>query len=127
MTIRKKDTKGFLLGTAAGGVLGAVAALLLAPKAGKELRKDLAAGAQQAGDATVRIAGQVTETTGRFVKDLGGRTADLAAKTREAAVSVRDVFAGRKDGGADEANGVSAAEAPGGAADGAVKSENPVQ
>ncbi len=34
--------KGFFVGTLIGGIAGAVTALLLAPKSGKELRKDIA-------------------------------------------------------------------------------------
>jgi gas vesicle protein len=35
-------TKGFLLGALVGGAVGAVTALLLAPKSGEELREDIA-------------------------------------------------------------------------------------
>lgn len=35
-------TKGFLLGAIVGGAVGAITALLLAPKSGAELRKDIA-------------------------------------------------------------------------------------
>ncbi|HPI19648.1 MAG TPA: YtxH domain-containing protein [Candidatus Kapabacteria bacterium] len=35
-------TKGFLLGAIIGGAVGAITALLLAPKSGRELREDLA-------------------------------------------------------------------------------------
>ena len=37
----KSSTGGFLLGALIGGLVGATAALLLAPKSGKELRGDL--------------------------------------------------------------------------------------
>ena len=35
------SSKGLLLGFLAGGVVGAIAALLYAPKAGRELRNDI--------------------------------------------------------------------------------------
>ena len=35
-------TKGFFLGTLIGGAAGAIVALLLAPKSGRELRRDIA-------------------------------------------------------------------------------------
>ncbi|MEM4261110.1 MAG: YtxH domain-containing protein [Candidatus Woesearchaeota archaeon] len=35
-------TKGFIFGTIIGGAIGAITALLLAPKSGKELRQDIA-------------------------------------------------------------------------------------
>ena len=45
---------GFLLGAVVGGTAAAIAALLLAPKSGKELRDELAA---QADDLLVQLAG----------------------------------------------------------------------
>ena len=35
------NTKDFLIGALVGGIVGAVTALLLAPKSGKEMRSDL--------------------------------------------------------------------------------------
>lgn len=37
----RSNAKGFLLGLLAGGVIGGMAALLYAPKSGKDLRKDI--------------------------------------------------------------------------------------
>jgi gas vesicle protein len=37
----KNSTKGFLIGFLAGGAVGAITALLAAPKSGKELRGDI--------------------------------------------------------------------------------------
>lgn len=39
-------TKGFLLGALVGGAVGAITALLLAPKSGAELRRDIASTSQ---------------------------------------------------------------------------------
>ena len=44
--------KGFLVGALVGGLAGAVTALLLAPKPGVELRKDLA---EKSGDVTTSL------------------------------------------------------------------------
>lgn len=41
MSNEKKSTKSFLLGFLAGGAIGAIVALLYAPKSGKEMREDL--------------------------------------------------------------------------------------
>ncbi|WP_051250749.1 YtxH domain-containing protein [Paenibacillus harenae] len=87
MTTRKQ-TKGFLLGALAGGVIGSITALLLAPKAGKELRQDISVGAQKVSDATVRAAGQVTDTTVTIAKQIGGQAAQMADKTKTAASNV---------------------------------------
>lgn len=45
-----KYTKGFIFGALIGGAVGAITALLLAPKSGEELRKDLAEKGNQAYD-----------------------------------------------------------------------------
>lgn len=42
MSHESNYTKGFLIGSLVGGVAGALTALLLAPKSGSELRKDIA-------------------------------------------------------------------------------------
>lgn len=56
-------TKGLMLGTIIGGVAGAITALLLAPKSGVELRKDLAEKSQdvydKASDYLANIEGNV--------------------------------------------------------------------
>lgn len=75
-----KKSKGWIVGAAVGSVIGSVAALLLAPKAGKEVRKDIAAGARKAGEKTsevahkvgeqsVQIAGKVKNTADGLVQD----------------------------------------------------------
>ena len=51
----EKKEGSFLIPFLIGGLVGAGIALLLAPKSGKELRKDIA-------DATVRTRDKVTET-----------------------------------------------------------------
>jgi gas vesicle protein len=87
MAIRK-ETKGFFLGALAGGVIGSIAALLFAPKAGKELRQDIAAGAQKVGDTTIKAAGKVGETTGRIAKEIGGQATHIASLGKQAAGNV---------------------------------------
>lgn len=84
----RKQTKGFLLGAIAGGVVGSVTALLLAPKPGKELRQDISAGAQKVSDTTARVAGQVTDTTGRIARQIGDQAVQLADRTKQAATNV---------------------------------------
>lgn len=56
-----KGNKGWLWGAAIGTIVGSVTALLFAPKAGKELRKDIAEGARQVGEKTQEVAEKVTE------------------------------------------------------------------
>ncbi|XEC93256.1 YtxH domain-containing protein [Paenibacillus tarimensis] len=81
--------KSFLWGIIAGSVVGAVSALLLAPKSGRELRKDLADRAQQAGESTARVANQAREQTGKFVQQVGSQTTQFAGKTKQAIQDIR--------------------------------------
>ncbi|GAJ99426.1 YtxH domain-containing protein [Geomicrobium sp. JCM 19055] len=54
------NTKDFLIGTLIGGIVGASAALLFAPKSGKELRGDISEGASTAKDKTYELLMQLT-------------------------------------------------------------------
>ncbi|MNJ52715.1 YtxH-like protein [compost metagenome] len=80
VTPKAKKSKGWIVGAAVGSVVGSVAALLLAPKPGKEVRKDIAVGARKAGEKTsevaqkvgeqsVQIAGKVKNTAEGLVQD----------------------------------------------------------
>ncbi|WP_106766341.1 YtxH domain-containing protein [Paenibacillus faecalis] len=57
----KEKSKGILIGALIGGIAGSVTALLFAPKAGKELRQDIADGARQVGGKVQEVAGKVGE------------------------------------------------------------------
>ncbi|SCW85201.1 YtxH-like protein [Paenibacillus tianmuensis] len=57
----EKRNKDLLVGAVIGGVLGAVTALLFAPKSGCELRADLKEGYHQVSEKTQQIAGDVAE------------------------------------------------------------------
>ncbi|MGO4374384.1 YtxH domain-containing protein [Paenibacillus sp. MCAF20] len=103
MMTTRKGTKGFLLGALAGGVVGSVTALLLAPKAGKELRQDISTGAQKVGQTTVKVAGQVGESTGRFAKQIGDQAVQLADRTKQAAGNFVSTVKGKNLIDADEA------------------------
>lgn len=65
--------KKFWIGTLVGGVVGSVAALLLAPKSGRELRADIAEGAQQLNEKTQRLAKQIEEQKIIFWQPRGRR------------------------------------------------------
>lgn len=49
------NTKDFLIGALIGGIVGAATALFLAPKAGKEIRHEINAGAHTLKEKTVRL------------------------------------------------------------------------
>lgn len=57
----KDKTKGLLWGVVFGSVAGSVAALLLAPKSGKEFRSDIAEGTRNIGGKVQEVAGKVGE------------------------------------------------------------------
>lgn len=63
----KKDTKQVVWGIVAGSVLGSVTALLLAPKSGKELRKDISDGTSAAIGKAQDLAGQAGELGAEWI------------------------------------------------------------
>ncbi|MDG0874668.1 YtxH domain-containing protein [Paenibacillus thiaminolyticus] len=69
--------KKFWIGTLVGGVVGSVAALLLAPKSGRELRADIAEGAQQLNEKTQRLAKQIEEQKDNFLATAREKAAGL--------------------------------------------------
>lgn len=73
----KKESKSLLWGILAGSVVGSVTALLLAPKPGKELRKEIAEGTTGAIDKVQDVAGQA-----------GDKGAELYGKAKEAVETV---------------------------------------
>lgn len=83
-----RQTKGFLFGVLAGGIIGSITALMLAPKSGREIRSDISQGAQQVSSHTVRIAGQVGGTTTRIAKQVGSGATSLATKVKDSADSM---------------------------------------
>jgi len=81
----KREIKGFLLGTAAGAAIGAISALLLAPKDGKALRRDIAEGTRKA----VKAAGEAGEKAGKLAAGLIDAAAVWRRGKREGAEEVK--------------------------------------
>ncbi|PYI56145.1 YtxH domain-containing protein [Paenibacillus flagellatus] len=75
--------KDFLLGAIVGGVLGAVTALLLAPKSGKELRKDLSEQAHRVSEKTLELAETVGTKTHEIAETVGAKTQVIAKQVSE--------------------------------------------
>jgi len=71
----------FLIGLGAG----ALTALLLAPKSGKQLRRDLKRGYEDARDAVGEWADQAAEKVKDTVRDAGERVRDAASRGAEMA------------------------------------------
>ncbi|AZB43973.1 YtxH domain-containing protein [Bacillus sp. FJAT-42376] len=71
------NSKDFMIGTLIGGIVGASAALLLAPKSGKDLRGDI--GSQ---------ANMVAEKTNKMTNDALGKSSEWANKAKEKTASL---------------------------------------
>ncbi|KAF9118235.1 hypothetical protein BGX30_004721 [Mortierella sp. GBA39] len=73
----------FLKGVFIGGLLGAAAALLFAPKTGRELRGDLSDKLSVVTDKTKEVASVVTEKATDLAKTVSSKTTDLAKSVNE--------------------------------------------
>ena len=82
-------SKGFILGALAGGAVGAVVALLFAPKSGSELRRDIADKSTEVYNDVYARASELThdgrDRMERFVNEGKRRADDLVKSTREQA------------------------------------------
>lgn len=71
------SSRNFLVGAVVGGVVGAAAALLLAPKAGKELLSDL----------NYQV-NNLLEKTNQLSDDVAEKSSEIAAVTKEKTASI---------------------------------------
>lgn len=77
------NSKDFIIGTLIGGMVGATAALLLAPKSGKELRDDINQGATQAKDMAYDWK-DVAQVKGSELKEVAyDKGSELKQKAKE--------------------------------------------
>lgn len=78
-------SKDFLIGGLIGGVIGATAALLLAPKSGKELRSDIAAteGGQYICHKANELKQSVTQKSEELTEQCKATKAELSDKMAE--------------------------------------------
>jgi gas vesicle protein len=113
MSDNNMNGKDFLLGAVVGGVIGAITALLLAPKPGDELRADIkdtvntvAARTQeiagQVSDRSQTIAKNVSERSQIIAKNVGVHTSDLVEKAKELAGTVVTEVKGWKEARTDQ-------------------------
>jgi gas vesicle protein len=83
--LSKQRGKDWLIGAAVGSLIGSIAALLLAPKSGKELRADIANQAQRIGEKAQDVAGTLSEKTQHLAQSVGKHSSEWAGKVKEAA------------------------------------------
>jgi len=86
----KMNGKDFFIGAVVGGVLGAMTALLFAPKKGSELRSDISDQYGKISEKTVELANTVGTKTSEVAKTVSAQTGELVEKAKVAAVSVAD-------------------------------------
>jgi gas vesicle protein len=108
------NTKDFLIGGLIGGIVGASAAFLFAPKSGRELRQDINEQARAAKDKTSDWTNQAVEkgstmasTAARSVTD---QSTQLIEKVKKLSLSVRkdmQTLSESADYLADDLNGIS--------------------
>ncbi len=88
----RKKRKGFLIGAFFGSVVGGISALLLAPKSGKKLRKDISRKYHDVSDKTHDMASSV----GDCCSDLCDKAKDIAEDAKDAAKSLVKEVSKRK-------------------------------
>lgn len=81
--------KDLVIGAVAGGVIGAVAALLMAPKTGDRLRQDICDMYDDVTDKTTHFADSVSKKGRAAVKSVSDQTCDWADKAKCLADDIR--------------------------------------
>ncbi|WP_238357675.1 YtxH domain-containing protein [Cohnella zeiphila] len=84
------ESKSMLKGVLVGGAVGAAAALLLAPKSGRELRQDIRDKYRQTSDKAKTLVTNATEKTKEIVSHVGQRASEVADKTQSVVRAVKD-------------------------------------
>ncbi len=75
----KKIAGAFLL----GGAIGAVVALLYAPKSGRETRKDIAKTARRVKKETVHLVEDAVDSINDFAEDVKDKVSDIIERGRD--------------------------------------------
>lgn len=89
MAHRESRMFGSALWMAAGAAMGAGAALLLAPKSGKETRRDITRLAKKAGRKGEVIVEDVSETVAGMVDTVGKKTDAIVSRGKDAALDAK--------------------------------------
>lgn len=78
----KIHAKDFIIGALVGGIVGAATALLLAPKAGSELRNDVAVQAVTLKDKGIELSGTAKEKTAQLSSQLKEQSTTIVEKVK---------------------------------------------
>jgi gas vesicle protein len=89
-----------------GGGIGAILALLFAPKSGQELRSDIADATRKGVDRSREAAQQLGDRAGEYYEATRGRAAELYS---QAAEKVSEVAQGARDAASRQTGTISAA------------------
>lgn len=87
---RENSSNGVLIGAIVGGAIGAISALLFAPKTGANLREELSNKFKAISEKTKDIAATVGHNTKEFAANVGQNTKDLASSIKEEAGDLAD-------------------------------------
>jgi|SRR5690625_1574342 len=94
------NSKDFLIGTLIGSIIGASAALLLAPKSGKELRQDINQGASKVKDKAIEWKDVAYEKGSEWTQQLQEKGKELTNRVKETTDQFQEKF---RDEVADQA------------------------
>lgn len=88
---------GMVKGAIVGGVVGAAAALLLAPKPGREMRQDLVTAYNKSMDKSKQWASDAGSKTSELASKVGQHASDLISQTKTAMSTAKDGMNSAKD------------------------------
>ncbi len=97
--LNDSDNAAKLTCFAIGAAVGAVAALLFAPKSGRELREDIADATRKGVDRARETGSQIGERAGEYYGAARGRAGELASGARQAAARQGEHFTAAWDAG----------------------------
>ncbi|MGE5190733.1 MAG: YtxH domain-containing protein [Gemmatimonadota bacterium] len=89
MAHRESRALGTVLWMAAGAVVGAGAALLLAPKSGKETRRDIVRLAKKAGREAEGVVDDVSDAVAGMVHAVGKKADAIVSRGKDAALDAK--------------------------------------
>ena len=101
MTRNINGVKGFLIGFLAGGAIGAIVALLTAPKSGKELRGDIKQKSEEYFDEAEKYLADAKNKASELINDAKSKSQDILNAAgrvfKDAKVKTTDVLNSGKE------------------------------